>query len=270
MHTQPLSQDGKRAWHPFLIVLFFSQFFLNSCGQGYKDLSTANGRQIVLDEANNFLTDGQCQQAIDVLSPLYNSIYVDDDVRLVYASAYACLGGFNFPSLITGLTNASGGDIWSALIKSNYSSVDTTTQSHVYFFQTAATALRNTGGGSFDASDRPEGANLYMVFLQAEIIAKTIMQNGVGKADAVTGKKTVAITGLGSNQQLCDLEVAIATISDSLLNVSTNSALDNVSSSVSTACGGACPTNKDPSVCSAVEQAQGAALMIALDSQWSF
>lgn len=249
------------------LVLIFSIFFL-SCGTGYKDLSTENGRKALMEQANNYLTGGQCTAAIEVLKPLYESQYVNTEVRLIYASAHACVAGFNFPSLITGLTSINGSDIWSPLIKTNYNSARS--DNHLYYLKKAASILRETAStsGSFRASDRPSDVNLYMVFIQAEIISKTILLPDMGNADPTTGKQQATIIGKGDNEDKCYIVAAFATIADSLTQVSTGTAINSVSSSITNACGGACPTNKDPSVCTVVEQAQGDILLTAIDGQW--
>ena len=100
------------------LYLGIGSCLLMSCGQDYKDISSEEGRRYVLDETNKFLTSGLCQQSKDILSPLYNSAYVDNEIRITYAAVYACFGGFNFPKLVGALINA-GSDIWSGVVASN-------------------------------------------------------------------------------------------------------------------------------------------------------
>lgn len=257
----------------FLIYILCSVIFLQSCGQDYKHISTQNGRQYLLDLANGYLTSGQCQQAIDTLEPLYNSIYVDNEIRLTYASAWACAGGFNFAVLIASLKNLGSGDIWSAFVAANYSA--SYADSKVYLLGEAVRYVRkaSSNSSSYSAAFRTQEANIYMVFLQMQIIATTISIQTLGNADRLTGKKTTTITGLGTNAEKCRIEVAFATIKDSLNYVTAGAAittLNNAITKVCTAAGANCPTNLDPNICTATEQAHGAAIMAAIDTDWSF
>jgi hypothetical protein len=237
------------------------------CSQGYKDISTANGRRAVLDEANNALTIKDCETAITLLKPLYESQWVDFEIRMTYASAYACKGGLNFAALAAKLSGFSSGDIWALLVSSNYSK--NSSDGKVAALEQAATIVRTTSGtGALTASTRPEEANMYMIFLQMSLIATTISVDSMGAANPSTGKKTQNITGTGTSADECRVQVAFSTISDASGASGATGALNTLLSSVNTACGGACPTNLDPAVCTAVEEAQGAALIIALDAQW--
>ncbi len=256
------------------IVFFISSIiFLQSCGQDYKQLSTENGRRYLLDLANDYLTSGHCEQAIDTLTPLYNSIYVDNEIRMTYASAWACAGGFNFASLIASLKNLGSGDIWSAFVAADYSA--SYADSHVYLLQKAADYIRttSTNTASYSASLRNSEANIYMVFIQMQIIASTISMSIMGNADRLSGHKTQTITGLGNNLEKCNIEVAFATIKDSLSYVNAGSTITTLSTAINkvcTAAGGNCPTNVNPNVCTAAEQVQGAAIIAAIDADWSF
>ncbi len=246
----------------YLALLTTVSMFFLSCGQSYKDISSVNGRRAIIETANSFLSSGQCQRAIEVMSPLYNSIYVDLEIRMVYASAHACAGGFNFVTLAAAL--AGSGNLFAKLVAGNYSAsnIDQKTTN----LQAAAQILRSTttNPGSLAAVDRPSEANVYMLFLQLEIISTTISTTAMGNGDPITGAKGNAITGLGTNTDKCNIVVAMATISNCSSVVSVGSAID----AVTAACGGACPTNLNPAVCTAVEQAQGDALIIALDGLW--
>ena len=253
------------------VILFSTVLFLQSCGQDYKQISTDNGRQYLLDMANDFLTSGQCQQAIDTLTPLYNSIYVDNEIRITYASAWACAGGFNFAALIGAIKNLGSGDIWSAFVSADYSA--SYADSHVYLLDQAVQYVRkvSSNASSYSAAFRTEDANIYMVFLQMQIISSTISISTMGNADRLTGKKTTTITGKGTATEKCRIEVSFATIRDSLNYVTSGAAISTMTSAINTVCtqaAGLCPTNTDPSICTAAEQAQGAAIIAAIDAQW--
>ncbi|MBI2607124.1 MAG: hypothetical protein HYW49_13700 [Deltaproteobacteria bacterium] len=254
----------------FLILFIapWSILAIQSCGQGYKGLHSENGRRAIIEEANNLLTSGQCEAAIAVLKPLYESEFNNNEVRLTYASAFACAGGFNFAMLIGSIQNV-GSDIWSPIVASNYS--PNYSNGRVTSLNTAARIIRETSRtpGSFKAIDRDPDVNLYMIFIQAELITTTISIDTMGVADEKTGKKTTTITGKGGSAEQCRIELAVATIQDCLGQVSTGSAIDKVSTSISAICGGACPTNLDPGVCTATEIVQGTALIAAIDTQWT-
>ena len=263
-----LKSSDYRIITAYLASLIAVCVFFLSCGKAYKDITTENGRRAISETANSFLSAGQCNRAIEVMQPLYDSIYVNTEIRLVYSSAYACAGGFNFAALIAGLSSTPF-DIWSSLVKSNFSAL--ATDGRTTNLQRAAEILRTTttNSGSQQAVDRPSDANLYMVFMQIELISTTISTSSMGLADESTGKKTRSINTLGTAAEKCVIEVAVATISDCLNVVSTGTAIDTLNTTIQAICGGACPTNKNPAVCSAAEQAQGDALITAIDGQWT-
>lgn len=252
------------------LVTFSSMAILQSCGTGYSNIDSENGRNAIMEQADQFLSAGQCARALEILGPLYTSQYVDDKIRMSYASAFACAGGFNFISTANGLTNASGNDIYSGLVLGNYSL--NANDGKVISLSTAANIVRETRRvpGSIRAVDRPSDANLYMIFMQLELITVTISTSNFGDANPQTGAKRLAITGKGSNAEKCRMEVAIATISDCLTYVSAGTALSKIKTQINNLCGGACPSNLDPNVCTAVEQVQGAAVIAAIDASWSF
>lgn len=244
------------------------------CSTDYRDLSTANGRKAVIEEANNFLTSGLCDEAINTLLPLVNSPYHDYDSKFVYSSAYACKGGLNFPALLLAVKDVSGSDIWTPLIKANNSA--SSADGKVSAMAQAASILRTTtprtleeGNNYYTAQFRTGDVNSYMIFLQASVIGLTISPSNMGNAHPDTGAKRTAITGLGTDSDKCRIQVAVATIANCLTYVSTGTAIDTVSDSIQALCGGTCPTNLNPSVCTGVEIGQGATLITALDSQWS-
>jgi hypothetical protein len=252
----------------FLLYLSLA-FILTTCAPDYKDLSNPNGRQALIDLANNYLTAGSCEEAINTIQPLVESQYVTLEARMVYASAYACKGGMSFISLLLALKDVSGDDVWSPLVKSNYSTGSSDGKTAA--LNTATEILRQTAtpANSFDASARPDDANMYMIFVQANIIATVI--GPLGAANRTTGKRTQAITATASTSERCFTQVAIAAIADSLQYVSTSTAIDNVRESVTSACGGSCPTNRDYSVCvgNAGLQTIGQTLLTAISGQWS-
>jgi hypothetical protein len=254
-----------------------------------KDLSTANGQQAIIDQANDYLTAGDCDQAISVLSPLINSQYSSYAALMVYASAYACKGGIAFTSLIGTLTNLGGQDIWGALIKTNYSNGSDGKEAAL---DQAAQILYNTAStpGVFQASLRTCDANLYMILVQMNIIATVISPPAMGNANPTTGKKGQPLTnGLGPGpgpgpsatgvngtaNDWCHVEVAFAEISDSANYASSSTVINNITSKINSICskipGGLCPTNEDLNAClsNTGYQWQGQLVIAQIDSMWN-
>ena len=256
-----------------LVTTLGAALFAISCGTGFKDISTANGRKAILDQANDFLTSGNCESAIEILTPLYISAYVDYEIRMTYASAYACKGGFSFTGVMGGLISGSG-DIWSALVKADFS---TGSDGKLISLKKAAEIVRLTSGidpsnqSYFSAKYRTEEANLYMVFIHATIVAVVIATPQVGNAYRDTGKKRLAITGAGASADHCAAEVALATISDSLGSISSSgTALNSIKSAITTVCGANCTgANLDPTKCDATIQLVGQGVLVAIDAQWT-
>jgi hypothetical protein len=90
----------------------------------------------------------------------------------------------------------------------------------------------------------------------------------MGNAYVESGKKRQNITGLGSSDDLCSIQVAFSTIYDSLQYVN-SSGLTKIGGAVNSVCGGTCTGNLNPDVCTAVETALGTAQVAAIDSQWT-
>lgn len=250
---------------PIIILFLFI-----SCAQDYAQISSSNGRRAVLDEARNHLTAGYCDQAITVLQSLVNSQYVDKEAYYVYSSAYACKGGMNFVASMLSLKDLQGSDMWTPLIKANYSS--SSSDGKTASLLTSADILLRTASpaGSVHAYSRDAEANAYMIFVQLNVIATVIAP--LGAASATTGKKTTSLcTSCGAAVQ-CYVATAIAIINDSLAYVNSGSALSKVSTVMSAACSGStCPQERSYSNCLAdtATQTLGQNVINVIDSQWS-
>lgn len=258
----------------FKIFLVFLTVLFSGCSTDYRDYANATGRQLVLDQANNFLTARECDQAIEVLTPLYNSEYADDEVKTIYASAYACKGGLDFSQLISAFTEITGSDIWSPIIKANYSTG--MEDGKISALNTAADILRYTATvpGSYEAQFREVDTNIYMLFIQMNVLAAILAP--LGQATQSTGHKTVTGFGAGaSNADKCRTEVAFAIIVDSVSYVDVSGNFSKVKSSVETLCtdvfAGVCPTNKIYDNCTAADRVAGELILTYIDgNQWSF
>ncbi len=257
---------------------FFLPFAgLQSCGTEYRDISTENGRNAVIEKAENFLTQGQCNDAIDTLQPLYDSIYRNHKTRMVYASAYACRGGFNFAALIATLRDASGNDIWSLLIASNYS--DSRTNGKTTAFIDSAGIIRTTSTQGSDTPNywnalyRPADANTYMIFIQAMLIASILSPPVMGDANSVNGnqRRDILVATDPNDTEKCRVQVALATIRNCLTVVSTGTAIDRMTTAIDAVCavgGVTCATNMNPDGCAASDRLAGETIITAIESIW--
>jgi hypothetical protein len=165
---------------------------------------------------------------------------------------------------------SNNGEIWSGIAKAIPST--THNDGKLASFQVAVGALLATShiAGSFAASDRDDDSNTFMLFVQAGVVATII--GPLGNVNVSTGHKQQSInTASASNSDLCLIEVAIATITDSVSALSnTGAAIKSLASSVKAICGGGvCPTNKDPSACTAANYLEGASILTSIDAQWS-
>lgn len=269
----------KRIFLLWCLFSFILAALFSSCSRvtdnfidfSYNDISDPNGRRAIMDLADNYLTSFSCDSALDVLRPLYYSPWVDNDVRMSFASAYACKGGLNFAKLLVSVKNA-GSDIWSALVSSNwYENVDGGGYA-AEMFEQASHVLRRTARvpGEWEASLRDADANVFMIFIHLSVIGAII--GPLGQAEKVTGKKTISAWTLGAqttNMHRCWLATSVAEIVDSALYVTVNAAITKVRSSITTACGGTCPTNKRRDRCGAVDFIAGQLIMDAINATWT-
>jgi hypothetical protein len=66
------------------------------CSSANYDPTTSLGKQAILDSVTLKLTSGDCSGAVAQLTPLYNSVNTDNDVRSLMASVDGCAAGMNF------------------------------------------------------------------------------------------------------------------------------------------------------------------------------
>ncbi len=256
----------------FLILqLCLMTFFLARCG-GYDGYEDENGRLAVIQQANLYLNSAMCDEAVGILTPLYWSTHVDDEVRMTLASAYACKASFSFPNVISSLKSG-GNDIFSILVKAMYSDGN---DNHLTNFEEASRYIKETTkvAGNIAAANRTADANLYMILMQSGALSSVL--SVLGAANSSTGAKTQVVSGAAATtKQRCVAQVAVATINDSLDSLGSSSTLfgslttsiDSVCSSVGVSC-----TNLDPVTCdgSVALQLVGVAVLDAINSSWSF
>lgn len=243
------------------------------CAPDYKNISSANGRRAILEEADNFLSVGNCESAIEILTPLIQSSHADYEAYISWASAHACKGGINFPTLLAGLKDIGTGGIWGTIVKANFSigpqdgKVEALLDTNDILLRTAQPL------GSTAASQRTSEANMMMVFTHLNLIGTII--GPLGQADRSTGLKSTSISGRGEASDECAVQIAFFYIKDSLAYVGGGSAIESVSSKIDEACaalpGGICPSNGIYESClnSAALQAAGQLLINVIDGQWN-
>ena len=227
-------------------------FFIISCGDRY-DLSTERGRQARIDDANRYLSFGQCSNAHNAIDPLYSSNYVDDEVRIVKAGAYACQAGFNFLTLAG---NLSGSNIFKSLAKSMNNTSGDSKRSYIY----SAVDVLTESGAKLSASARGTKLNSFMVFLQLGVIGVNLRNYG---SPATDGSKGAAIAYanprvLGTdmtNLDACATATGFTIMTDSFtnstLNDTTTSGYVNSLNAICVSLGYASCTilNKDRTLC---------------------
>ena len=238
----------------------------SACGS-YDSVDDENGRLAIIEQANQYLNAAMCDQAIDLLMPLYWSRYVDSEVRMTLASGYACKAEFSFPTVLAAFQNT-GTDIRATLVKAMYAPAGDTT--HLRDFTRAADFVRETAtvAGSLQAADRSSDANIYMVMMQTGVISSVISVEGL--AVRTTGKKTQAINVAGTSAATrCSVQVAFTTIINSLASVSSIGTLTTLRNTATSLCGAGC-SNLSYSTClsTAAYQTEGAALLTGIDAQW--
>lgn len=81
----------------FLFLVYFT-----ACGTPKYTDSSMESRAAILDAVNIYLNSGQCEKAIELIDPLYNSAQTDNEVRYARAASYGCAAGVsNFFSTTT-------------------------------------------------------------------------------------------------------------------------------------------------------------------------
>lgn len=261
---------NNKCLHLFFIVLLF---WASGCGNRY-DIGNEQGRNSRIDDANFFLSEGLCDEALDAINPLFNSAYNTDQVRIIKASAHACKAGFNFLTLASNLSGAS--DVFAALAKTMTTS---SSISSIY----DATDVLTFGGTITSASGRSKDINTYMVFVQMGVIGEVLRK--YGNPSSTGGQQTaLAYTADGnsandtlSNLDACALESAFAIISDSYSNSSlSDSDSAAVVTKINAACaslGGSCASgNKDRTACTGAAansaSVQAAAVVTQVNTDW--
>jgi hypothetical protein len=171
------------------IVLFGTLALLAcACGKPALDPNSTIGQAAIIDQTNNYLTTGDCTDALITILPLYNSSNTDNQVRMLTASAYACEAGVNFFSVLTNMTtdaNTLTGTFWGYFAQLFPStSADKVVESAGYGMDTLMTALipgqvilpsdllntTSVNPASLNVNDRIGDSNIYMLMVSMAAI----------------------------------------------------------------------------------------------------
>lgn len=200
-----------------LFIACLIAFSLLSCGNRY-DLSTEKGRRARIDDANYHLSKGNCTAATEAIGPLYNSPFVDDEIRIVMASSYACSAHFSFLGFASSIPGAS--NYFQAFAKTmsnspNDGAID-------YLYQAVDVLTRN--GTAMDAGVRSSELNAFMVFLQFGVLGAIERNYGAPGTDGSQGTDLIyEAAGADpanemSNEDACAVGAAFSHISNSYAN----------------------------------------------------
>jgi len=195
---------------------------LSACGNRF-DLSTERGRQSRIDEANFYLSYGNCAGALEAINHVYESSHVNEDVRLIKASAHACAGTFNLLTLLSSLDGAT--DYYAAVAKAHKNSSSDGAVGAMFIASNVLTE-NNT---KMNASQRTISVNNYIIFIQLGIVGTILRKYG---APTSTGAQTIDLVyttggnppGEMDNTDACALGAALSTFSDSMTNASISDA----------------------------------------------
>lgn len=229
-------------------LVFCGLLFTLACGNRY-DLSTERGRQARIDDAKYHLSKGECDQALADINTLYVYPYIDDEVRIVKASAHACKAGYSALTFVANIAGAT--NIFQALAKSLTSRVGDIARSEFY----TGVDVLTENNGKLSASQRSVEVNNYMIFLQMGVISAILRNYGNPGTDGSQGQNLTYIAGTMSNEDACALAAAFSFINDSMSKSSFSdadtAAVNNSLSSICVAAGAAsCSAiNRNRSLC---------------------
>jgi len=182
---------------------------MNACeAPSLDDVDSPGGRRAILDEVAIRLSYEECDQAVNLIEPLYNSSNTDNEVRMLRASAHGCKAGIKFTAMLSflqGVTLCSGGNcngIWTALtehfhignyvspfparLRISYSSgnfavdaLHSTLLEGIVVPNFYKTNRGSSNVGSVLISHREEEANIYLLFTSMATIGN--YQNAFGQ-----------------------------------------------------------------------------------------
>ncbi|MCM0606439.1 MAG: hypothetical protein KA715_10145 [Xanthomonadaceae bacterium] len=185
------------------VVRPFAALFYVMCAlvfTGCSATQSLTGKEAAIFNANQAMSKGDCNTAISLIDPYYNSSQSDNTVRRVRATAYACAANMGFFRTIDALStnNIVESALWRTLTQTFPSSILTDRRMEAGWIatETLMTWLKPnriipaeyavpTGAfnpGSIYPADRDDNANTLMVFVAMSLIGST--QYRYGKLEA--------------------------------------------------------------------------------------
>lgn len=247
------------------------------CGAPKMDIDSLAGRVAIIDAARIALNKGNCTRAIDIIDPLYDSAYTNNEVRMLRASAYACLAGIdNFFGLVSTIgsnsSKFSGNSFWAYMTELFYNSVTNTQDLRIYGTWNAMDALQaaitpgtiivpsnqiNAGSrnvGSLLTTDRVDDSNLYMALVAMAGMGNIQTRYGAptaafgrGQILGVTAANAAGWTSAAQvDETACSYGASVVSFFDSINSVVTlvngglNTSLSAALSTFNTVIGQAC------------------------------
>ena len=176
-----------------------------SCGRIPYNIDDPGSRAATLLDVQKELTLGHCSQALTLITPLYQSKYSDNQIRLYYASAQGCNIGINLYPLLTDISTSDFSSI-DAIFKSLVrlfpsTSSDTRLQS-AWLATDALLACVETSStltdpfvinassynpGSVLVSDRTVDSNSYLLFISMALIGNSLNRFGYSSGQSPSG-----------------------------------------------------------------------------------
>jgi hypothetical protein len=154
---------------------------------------------------NQALTSADCSTAIQLSTQLYNSIYSDNDIRLLYASSHACNVGIQLYGLLDDITKASfttPDSIIRTFVRLFPTSASDSRLQSAWFSQDGLLASLNTGAvvapvdqinftsfnpSSVEVTDRTLDSNTYLMFIGMAVIGTGLNRYGYTAAQSPAG-----------------------------------------------------------------------------------
>lgn len=180
---------------------FAVNLILAGCGRGPWDINDELDRAAMVQETRNALTAANCPAALDMSSQLFDSMYSNNNIRMLYASAQACNIGITLFTLIDDITASdftSQDAIFKTLVRLFPSKEATDTrlesaklaQDALQSIMPAGTVVGavdaiNASGfnpGSVRTRDRTDDANIYLAFTSMATVGTALNRYGFAAA----------------------------------------------------------------------------------------
>lgn len=180
----------------FLLLCLIALGFSGCASGAVEDPSTVKGKKAILDQARVYLTQGKCDDALDLLDPAVNGVSSDNEYRMMMASAYGCKSGINYFPLLQALatSNPVGPGLWRAATKFFPSEVGDSKMEATWLGTALLMGVLAPGAilppeyainaesfnpGTVDKDSRTTDSNSYLFFMSLALIGST--QNRYGK-----------------------------------------------------------------------------------------